>query len=398
VSSRVLVLGAGYAGLPAAKRIARQVFPGEVEVTLVNGTADFVERPRLHQMAMGQDVKVVPLRSYLDGSGVRFVRGWVRSIDVDAHVVAVSEDGGLRHHPYDILVYALGSRTDVDTVPGVREHALTLDTLDGAALASGALRGLEPGATVTVCGGGLTGIEIATEVAESLPGLDVRLVSGTEPGHWLSGKARRHLQHVLDDLHVDVADGARVREVRSGELVLEQGRRVPFDVGFWAGGFGVPALARASGLAVTAQGRARVDSRMQSVSHPDVYVIGDAAAVAGSWGEEFAMGCRTGGFTGPKVADVVAARLTGRETGPLRFRYIHECISLGRRHGVVQFLDADGAPKPRILTGRKAITYKNAVLNGARLVFGHAGPALARRRHLVDAGTAATPAAARQSA
>ncbi|MCL2733352.1 MAG: FAD-dependent oxidoreductase, partial [Actinomycetia bacterium] len=266
------MLGAGYAGLPAAKRIARQVFPGEVEVTLVNGTADFVERPRLHQMAMGQDVKVVPLRSYLDGSGVRFVRGWVRSIDVDAHVVAVSEDGGLRHHSYDILVYALGSRTDVDTVPGVREHALTLDTLDGAALASGALRGLEPGATVTVCGGGLTGIEIATEVAESLPGLDVRLVSGTEPGHWLSGKARRHLQHVLDDLHVDVADGARVREVRSGELVLEQGRRVPFDVGFWAGGFGVPALARQSGLAVTAQGRARVDSRMQSVSHPDVYV------------------------------------------------------------------------------------------------------------------------------
>ncbi|MFI1096453.1 NAD(P)/FAD-dependent oxidoreductase [Streptomyces sp. NPDC020917] len=398
MSSRVLVLGAGYAGLPAAKRIARQVLPGEVEVTLVNGTADFVERPRLHQIAMGQDVKVVPLRSYLDGSGVRFVRGWVRSIDVDAHAVAVEEDGGLRHHPYDILVYALGSRTDVGTVPGVREHALTLDTLDGAALASNALRGLEPSATVVVCGGGLTGIETATEVAESLPELDVRLVSSTEPGHWLSGKARRHLHHVLDELRIDVTCGARVREVRSGELVLEQGRRIPFGVGFWAGGFGVPALARESGLAVTAQGRARVDARMQSLSHPDVYVIGDAAAVAGSWGEEFAMGCRTGGFTGPKVADVVAARLTGRETGPLRFRYIHECISLGRRHGVVQFLDADGSPIPRILTGRKAITYKNAVLNSARLVFGHAGPALARRRHVADAGTAAIPAAARQSA
>ena len=77
----VLVLGAGYAGLPAVKRIARQVRRDEVEVTLVNGTADFVERPRLHQMAVGQSVKVTPLQRYLDGSGVRFVRGWVSEID-----------------------------------------------------------------------------------------------------------------------------------------------------------------------------------------------------------------------------------------------------------------------------------------------------------------------------
>jgi NADH dehydrogenase len=260
------------------------------------------------------------------------------------------------------------------------------------------VRGLEPRATVVVCGGGLTGIEIAAEVAETMPELSVRLVSASQPGHWLSDKARRHLHHVLEFLSIEVTSGARVCEVQAGNLILSNGRSVGFDLGFWAGGFGVPALARDAGLAVTATGRARVDDRLQSVSHPDVYVIGDAAAVCGSWGDEFAMGCRTGGFTGPKVADVVAARLTGREVEPFKFRYIHECISLGRKHGVVQFLNADGSVKQRILTGRKAIMYKNATLNGGRMVFKHSGPALARRRHLVKDGARTISGTSRQSA
>jgi NADH dehydrogenase len=94
------------------------------------------------------------------------------------------------------------------------------------------------------------------------------------------------------------------------------------------------------------------------------------------------MGCRSGGFMGPQVADVIAARLAGRPPRPFRFRYVHECVSLGRRHGLVQFLDADETPKPRILTGRKAIAYKNLTLNGAKFLFRHAGPVLSRRRHV----------------
>ena len=160
------------------------------------------------------------------------------------------------------------------------------------------------------------------------------------------------------------------------------GSAVGFDIGIWAGGFRVPALARSSGLAMTVNGRARVDDRMRSVSDRDVYVIGDTAAVCGAWGDQLAMGCRTGGFTAPKAADAVAARLTGRAVDPFRFRYFHECISMGRRHGLVQFLNADGSTKERILTGRTAIVYKNATLNGARVYFDHPGPAFARRRHV----------------
>ncbi|HEX6443639.1 MAG TPA: FAD-dependent oxidoreductase [Streptosporangiales bacterium] len=379
----VLVLGAGYAGLVAAKRLARQVHADEVTVTLVTAFPDFVERPRLHQVATGQRIRPVPVAGFLAGTGVRLVVASVTDIDLAGRTVAAVRDGEPEVIPYDTLVYALGSNIDVARVPGVAAHAHSLVGRDAADRVQVRLHEVaEREGRVVVCGGGLTGIEIATEVAEYSPALRVTLVSGSEPGAWLSGKARAYMRRAFDDLGVRVRSGARVREVHADAVELDDGRRVPFELCLWAGGFRVPALARTSGLAVNSEDRALVDETLESVSHPGVYVIGDAAAVAGSWGTELAMGCRSGGFTGPQVADVIAARLAGREPKPFRFRYVHECISLGRRHGLVQFLDADETPKTRILTGRAAIAYKNMTLNGAKLLFRHAGPVLARRRHV----------------
>ncbi|MBM9506214.1 NAD(P)/FAD-dependent oxidoreductase [Actinacidiphila acididurans] len=379
----VVVLGGGYAGLPAALRLARQVRDDEVSVTLVTAFPDFVERPRLHQVAAGQRIRAVPVADYLDGTAVRPVIGAATAIDPAARTVTVGRDGTRRFIHYDTLVYALGSNVDLAAVPGAARHAYGLVGTDAAAEVRTRLTALA-GRTgrVAVCGGGMTGIEIAAEVAESQPGLDVVLVSGSAPGGWLSGRAQRHLARTFAALGVTVRTGRRVREVEHGALVLDQGDRVGFDLCLWAGGFRVPELARAGGLAVNDEGRALVDGTLRSVSHPDVYVIGDAAAVPGSWGAQLAMGCRTGGFTAPAAADAIAARLTGREAAPFHYRYFHECISLGRRHGLVQFLDADGSPKDRILTGRAAIAYKNATLNGAKLFFRHPGPVTARRRRV----------------
>ncbi|MFI6565869.1 NAD(P)/FAD-dependent oxidoreductase [Streptomyces sp. NPDC050534] len=383
MTHKVLVLGAGYAGLVAAKRLARQVRGDEVSVKLVTAFADFVERPRLHQLATGQAIERVPVARYLRNTSVELVVGSVVGIDLEERTVTTVPDGESRLMPYDTLVYALGSNIDVAGVPGVATHAWSLVGTDAAAQVNGRLQVLaRQKGQVAVCGGGLTGIEIAAEVAECFPDLQVTLVSGARPGAWLSPKAQAYLARTFEALGVTVRTGARVQEVRADELALDDGDRLPFDLCLWAGGFRVPPLARVSGLAVTGQDRALVDGTLESVSHPGVYVIGDAAAVSGAWGSELAMGCRTGGFSGPRAADIIAARLTGREPRRFRYRYIHECVSLGRRHGLVQFLNADESPKPVVLTGRKAVAYKNATLNGAKTLFRHPGPALVRRRHL----------------
>ncbi|HEY2173571.1 MAG TPA: FAD-dependent oxidoreductase [Mycobacteriales bacterium] len=389
----VVIIGAGYAGVPAARRLARQVWPDEVTVTLVSAFGSFVERPRLHQLATGQDIDQVPLSRYLSGSGVELVTASVTRIDLAGREVHTTDErGGRRTLLYDTLVYALGSNIDVTSVPGVAEHCAILVGASAAFELRDRLTDLAErgGATATVCGGGLTGIETVTEIATAFPGIRTQLVSSGTPGGRLSDKARRYLDDTFTALGVRVVEDARVDRVEPTSLVLADGRHIPFELCVWAGGFTVPTLARTAGLAVNATGRALVDTTLRSVSHHDVYVIGDAAAVAGRWGEQLAMGCRSGGFTGPKVADVIAARLTGRDPKPFAFRYIHECISLGRRHGLVQFLNADETPKNRVLTGRKAITYKNTTLNGARLLFRHSGPVLGRRRHLVPTPTPIT--------
>src|SRR3954453_9538298 len=102
---RIIVLGAGYSGAIAAGRLARRLRPEDVAITVVNAEPDFVERVRLHQLAVGQDLKARPLREIFAGTGVDVRIGQVTGVDVERRTVAVGAD----ELPYDTLVYALGS-------------------------------------------------------------------------------------------------------------------------------------------------------------------------------------------------------------------------------------------------------------------------------------------------
>ncbi|MGV9533838.1 FAD-dependent oxidoreductase, partial [Streptosporangium sandarakinum] len=84
---RIVVLGAGYAGANAAGRLARRLHRDDVEITLVNGDAEFVERVRLHQLAGGQDLKPRPLRDLYAGTGVQVRTARVTAVDVEAKTV-----------------------------------------------------------------------------------------------------------------------------------------------------------------------------------------------------------------------------------------------------------------------------------------------------------------------
>ena len=147
--AHVVVLGAGYAGLPAARLIAER---SGARTTLVNASALFVERVRLHQVAAGQRVRQRSMAELLDGSGVELVVDRATAIDTGRREVVLSDGGRLG---YDVLVCALGSVSDVDTVPGAAEHARPLATAEDSALLR---EELVDARGVAVVGGGLTGI------------------------------------------------------------------------------------------------------------------------------------------------------------------------------------------------------------------------------------------------
>ncbi|MFD7659985.1 NAD(P)/FAD-dependent oxidoreductase [Actinosynnema sp. NPDC059797] len=360
MAEHIVVVGAGYTGLAAAKLAARWT---GCRVTLVNERDRFVERVRLHQLATGQRLRDLPLADLVRGTGVELVVDRVTGIDADVRRVRLA-NGSLT---YDRLVYALGSRADLG-VPGAAEHAHPLSTAEDAERLAGALRTAR---VVAVAGGGLTGIEAAAELAEARPDLTVLLVTGSRFGTGLSAKGVRHLRSAFDRLGVRVRDRARVAEVRADGLVLDTGELVAADAVVWTAGFRVPELAREAGFEVDGNGRLVVDQTLVSVSHPEVVGVGDAAAIRREDGLELRMACATGLPTTQHAVRSLAGGLAGEEPRPLRFRYFNQCISLGRRDGLIQFVRADDTPVERVLTGRAAARYKELVVRGTVLFERH---------------------------
>lgn len=359
----IVVLGGGYTGLAAVKLIDRWT---DAQVTLVNERDHFVERVRLHQLAVGERLRDLPLRDLLEGTAVSLVVGRVTGIDANAQTVRLA--GSLPDVRYDLLVYALGSRADLEAVPGVAEHAYTVADVEGAQRLRDRLR---DGAGRVVVGGGLTGLEVAPEIAETYPTLRVELVTGGEFGAGLSEKGRAHLHRVFDRLGIDVRDRVQVAKVGPDGLALEDGGLIGADTVVWSTGFRVPDLARRAGFAVDANGRMIVDGTLRSVSHPQVYGIGDAAAAKRTTGQELRMSCAAGLPAAQTAARAIAARLAGKEPRPLKFGFFNQCISLGRKDGLIQFVRPDDSPRKTALTGRLAARYKETAVCGALLFQRH---------------------------
>lgn len=360
----ILILGAGYAGLSAVTQLAGRLRGrDDVRITLVDPADRFTERLRLHQIGTGQQTAEMSIPELLADSGVRFRRGWVTAADARTRTVRVDDRDGLR---YDTLVWALGGVADTAAVPGADEYAYTLDArADAEALADRLARG---GGPVVVAGGGLTGVEAAAEIAERHPGRTVVLLARDEPGATMTPRARAHLRAALDRLGVRVRTGVEVRKVLADSVELADGSSVAADTVLWTAGVRVSPLARRAGFTVDERGRIVTDDVLRSVSHPQVYAVGDAAAIRQRYGVLHGT-CQGGMPTGVHAAMSIARELAGRPPRPFRFGYFHAPVSLGRHDAVVQFTRPDDSPRRAYLTGRAAAWYKETVSSAPWPVF-----------------------------
>ncbi|HLS77883.1 MAG TPA: FAD-dependent oxidoreductase [Nocardia sp.] len=356
---RIVVLGAGYAGLAAARKLGRV---RGARVTVVDAKAEFAERVRLHQRVAGQQVRRWDLAAAVGRFGAEFLRARVVDLDPTARTVRLRavEDGAAVPETigYDTLVYALGSIA-ANRVPGVAEYARSVATPEDARWVVGA------DGPVAVVGAGATGIELAAELAESRPGTPVLLLGADEPAAWLGEKAVAHVRRVLTGLGVEVRRGAKVVEVTPDGPRLADGTVVPAAVTVWTTGFAVPDLAARAGLDVDSTGRVRTDPYLRSTSHPEILAVGDSAVMAGPGGCELRMACATALPAGAHAASVIAAGLRGRDPKPLNFRFHLQCLSLGRRDGLIHGLRADDRPAGWMLRGRPAAAVKELIVRGA---------------------------------
>lgn len=304
---RVVIAGAGYAGLTVALRLARNEFPGQI--VLVNAGPFHQLLTQMHRVAAGAvaaDQALLRLQSLLRWHDVEIVEGKVAELRPGERRVLL-EDG--RELAYDRLVVALGSQLETFGVPGVREYALSVQPVDAALRTqqyitarlydATFLSGEERAAALrfVVVGGGLTGVELAGELADRLPQEAARRGLRPEEVDIIIMEAGPRLLPSLDERTVERAAAilerkrvavrletpvAAVYGVESaydegaGGVVTADGRQVPARTVVWAAGVRGHGLVEKA-LAADQQGRAYVDEYLRARDYPDVYVVGDCA-------------------------------------------------------------------------------------------------------------------------
>lgn len=365
--TKIVILGGGYSGMAAALRLAGKVKRLPAQITLINGSDTFVERVRLHQVATAQRVQQRSILHSLRGTGITFVKGWVTGILPQERRIVVNTEQGEQTLSYDYLMLGLGSVADKDAVEGVRENSLSVGDPSDATLLAKRLPNLRQGEKVVVVGGGLTGIETATEIAESYPKLDVCVVTAGSLGTGLSNRGRDHIRRVFARLGISLHENTPVRQIEASAIVAGDGRQIPFDLCIWAGSFRGTALAANSGLATNAKGQILIDRFMRSVDYSNIYAFGDTAAFVDNIGIAIRMACATSIPMSSHAADNLYKQLVGEVPEPFNFGYVLQCISLGRKNGLIQFVGSDDVPRESVLTGKVAAFVKEAVCQYARV-------------------------------
>lgn len=300
---RVVVVGAGFGGLWAVRALARS----PVEVLLVDRNNYHTFMPMLYQVAaaeVGPEQIAYPVRSLLRKiPNADFVMAEVKQLDFANRVVVT--DGF--QIPYDFLVLSTGSNTQFLNVPGATEYAFPLDNLEQAlALRNQIFSCFEQAVyetdperrqqllTFPVIGGGPTGVEIAGALLELIrgplrqdyPTLDVRqarvllLQSGRS---LLPGMVPPQLQHYtlkqLRRMGVEVYLEAKASEITPEAVHLQDGRIIPTATAIWTVGVHVDPVVQEWGLPTTTKGKVTVLPSLQLSEYPEVYAIGDLAAV-----------------------------------------------------------------------------------------------------------------------
>ncbi|TJZ54423.1 dehydrogenase [Streptomyces piniterrae] len=348
---RVVVVGAGYAGTIAANRLAKKV--PEAGITVINPRPDFVERVRLHEQIAGTGRAATPLTSMLRAG----ITSRVGTVDTIGDGCVTLEDGaGLG---FDYLFMAVGST--VVPMPGT----VPVGTWEGAEQARTGVAELSAGDAVTVIGGGLTGVETASELAGARPDLHVRLV-GPSIAASLSPGARQRVCAGLERLGVEVVEDMVVAVTlvsgRGDSVVrLRSGAEFVSDLTLWAILASVPDLAARSGLEVNGEGRAVVDEFLRSVNDARIFAVGDCAAVPGARSS-----CATASPQGAHAADNLIRIVKGRKPEPYSMGYAGQALSLGRKDALIQASRRDDTVRRLYIAGRAAAVAKERVCRYAK--------------------------------
>jgi NADH dehydrogenase FAD-containing subunit len=357
----VVVLGAGYAGLMAALRLARPKW--RLRVALVSANDQFLERVRLQESIVAPVApRIASILAFVTGTTIDFIVGSVVALDVEQRRVAVLTGTCKQEIRFDQAIYALGSTIDIDNVPGVSEYAYRLEAGSGMhsaeALRSRLRENADRPIRIVTVGGAETAVEVAGEIKTAWPDVMMTMVSRSRCGDFRGERVELAVRSELARLGVSMIDGEIVTQLRQNEVVTRSGRSIACDICVWSGGLRSSPVARDAGLATDWQGRILVDPNLRSISHAHILAAGDAAHPVAPTGAPYRLSAFAALVSGAHAADVIAAQRSKQQLQPFSFSTFGQGVAIGRG-GVGFFSYPDDKQKLFILKGKVARQVRN---------------------------------------
>lgn len=352
----VIIAGAGYAGLAAARTLAREK---NIRVVVIDKHAYHLLQFQLHEAAINKidaDSLALPLREVLP-RGVELIKAQITGFDFQTR--SVHTDRG--DYAYDRLIIALGSQPATFNIPGLSEHALMLKSLSNARSIHGHLEmtlsalAAKPRSApypIVIGGAGITGVELAAELAEGLRDLErrydlkrralkivlVEAAATVLPG--FDRKTMAEAARVLKGWNVEIRTNTAIERVAADRVWVkprgsDRSEEILTQTIIWTGGVRANALVANSGLTLGERAAAMVDDHLRAIDQPDVLVIGDNAVVRDPRDGKVAIPCgQLATQQGEYAAQQIVAELDGRKHPAYVPHLDGLLISLGSYAGV----------------------------------------------------------------
>jgi NADH dehydrogenase len=349
---RVVILGAGFGGLHAAKALAKKA-----DVTVVDRHNFQTFLPLLYQVStagLAADHVVHPVRGALRGTGIKFRMGSPISVDHKNKTVKLDSSEVLE---FDHLIVALGSATADFGVPGVVEHGLGMKSVNEAiTIRAEVMRRFEDlcrfeddtRLSIAVVGGGPTGVEMAGALAELKRGplkndlahaadhIDVYLIeAGPRILPMFSEKLSERAESDLHKLGVFVKTNTAVREIQSRKIIVKEGEPIPAEVTVWAAGVKGEPTAGLLNLPIVGS-RIDTDENLEVNHYPNIWAIGDINGSKNVDGRFYPMVAPVAMQQGKWVAKQILRKAAGQSLQPFKYRDKGSMATIGRHKAVVE--------------------------------------------------------------
>ncbi|ALA54193.1 FAD-dependent oxidoreductase [Shouchella clausii] len=345
---KLVVLGAGYGGMRLLQRLLPNDLPKDWEIILVDQLPYHCLKTEYYALAAGTASDHHLRVSFPEDERLRIKYATVTAIHL--HDSTIDLDNG-ESIPFDKLVIGLGCTDNFHGVPGADQYTYSIQTMGATRRTYEALNNVRPEGVVSIVGGGLSGVELASELRESRPDLTIRLFDrGDYILSMFPKKLSTYVQNWFVEHGVDVSNNSNITKVEPG-AIYNHDERIATDAVIWTAGVQPVDVVRALDVEKDRSGRIVLTPQHFIPDHPDVFVVGDCASLPHAPSAQLAES------QAEQIVTILKHQWKGEalpKTLP-RIKLKGVLGSLGKKHGF-------GMMGERPLTGRVPRILKSGVL------------------------------------